>query len=255
MTNFDFLQLDPQFGTFGAAAITAERLFAVEGAACAIGCRRAMEFAVKWMYSVDGALQMPWQDTLVSLMGTEEFRDIVGPDLHRRMDYIRRVANGAAHSGKEINPEQAELCLENLFYFMDFVACCYGDTYEPRTFDRGLLGKEEAPAAVEEAALQEAEQKLNDLLAENESLKAELTARREAQQESYVPKPLELTEYATRKLYIDQMLRDADWVEGKKTGGPWRWWRPSAPAWTWRRGGSRPSSTPTCWSRSITGGP
>ncbi len=187
----------------------------MDAAACVIGCRRAMEFAVKWMYSVDGALQMPWQDTLVSLMGTEEFRDVVGPDLHRRMDYIRRVANGAAHSGKEINPEQAELCLENLFCFMDFVACCYGDTYEPRTFDRGLLGKEEAPAAVDEAALQEAEQKLNDLLAENESLKAELTSRREAQQESYVPKPLELSEYKTRKLYIDQMLRDAGWTEGK----------------------------------------
>ena len=131
------------------------------------------------------------------------------------MDYIRRVANGAAHSGKEIKAEQAELCLENLFCFMDFVACCYGTVYEPRTFDRGLLGKEEAPAAVDEAALQEAEQKLNDLLAENESLKAELTSRREAQQESYVPKPLELTEYATRKLYIDQMLRDAGWTEGK----------------------------------------
>ena len=129
MTNFDFLQQDPQFEAFSQAAVTAERLFAVEGAACVIGCRRAMEFAVKWMYSVDGALQMPWQDTLVSLMGTEEFRDIVGPDLHRRMDYIRRVANGAAHSGKEIKAEQAELCLENLFCFMDFVACCYGKEY------------------------------------------------------------------------------------------------------------------------------
>ena len=215
MTNFDFLLIEPKFEAFSQAAVSAERVYGVDAAACVIGCRRAMEFAVKWMYSVDGALQMPWQDTLVSLMNTEKFRDIVGPDLHRRMDYIRRVANGAAHSGKEINPEQAELCLENLFCFMDFVACCYGTVYEPRDFDRGLLGKEEAPAAVEEAALQEAEQKLNDLLAENESLKAELTSRREEQQESYVPKPLELTEYATRKLYIDQMLRDAGWTEGR----------------------------------------
>ena len=215
MTNFDFLLIEPKFEAFSQAAVNAERVFGVDAAACVIGCRRAMEFAVKWMYSVDGALQMPWQDTLVSLMGTEEFRDIVGPDLHRRMDYIRRVANGAAHSGKEIKAEQAELCLENLFCFMDFVACCYGTVYEPRTFDRGLLGKEEAPAPVDEAALQEAEQKLNDLLTENESLKAELTVRREEQRESYVPKPLELSEYKTRKLYIDAMLTDAGWTEGK----------------------------------------
>ena len=215
MTNFDFLKIEPKFEAFSQAAVSAERVFGVDAAACVIGCRRAMEFAVKWMYSVDGALVTPYQDTLVSLMGTEEFRDVVGPDLHRRMDYIRRVANGAAHSAKAVGPDQAALCLENLFCFMDFVACCYGTTYEPRDFDRSLLGHEEAPAPVDEAALREAEQKLNDLLAENESLKAELTARRAAQQESYVPKPLELSEYKTRKLYIDQMLRDADWVEGK----------------------------------------
>lgn len=40
-----------------------------------------MEFAVKWMYSVDGALTPPYQDTLVSLMGDGNFRDIVGPNI------------------------------------------------------------------------------------------------------------------------------------------------------------------------------
>ena len=43
----------------------------------------------------------------------------------------------------------------------------------------------------------------------------ELTARREEQRESYVPKPLDLSEYKTRKLYIDAMLTDAGWTEGK----------------------------------------
>ena len=53
------------------------------------------------------------------------------------------------------------------------------------------------------------------LMEENRALKGELTARREAQQESYVPKPLDLSEYQTRKLYIDAMLTDAGWTEGK----------------------------------------
>ena len=53
------------------------------------------------------------------------------------------------------------------------------------------------------------------MLAENAALKAELTARRAEQQKSYVPKPLELSEYKTRKLYIDAMLTDAGWKEGK----------------------------------------
>ncbi|MBQ1564756.1 MAG: DEAD/DEAH box helicase family protein, partial [Clostridia bacterium] len=199
---------------FSEAAIGAERLYTIDAAACVIGCRRAMEFAVKWMYSVDAALSAPYQDTLNALMSTEDFRSVVDRDLYTRMDYIRRVANTAAHSGKKITQEQAALALENLFWFMDFVACCYAEHYEPQEFDPSLLTQED-PSAAPQDDTKEAEQKLSALLAENAALKAELTARREEQQKSYVPKPLELSEYKTRKLYIDAMLTDAGWKEGK----------------------------------------
>ena len=43
---------------------------------CAMTCRRAMESAVKWMYSVDKALTLPWDDKLVSLLSCEEFRAV-----------------------------------------------------------------------------------------------------------------------------------------------------------------------------------
>jgi type I restriction enzyme R subunit len=46
-------------------------------------------------------------------------------------------------------------------------------------------------------------------------LKEELSARRQEQQQTYTPKPLDLSEYDTRKLYIDAMLTDAGWTEGK----------------------------------------
>ena len=52
-------------------------------------------------------------------------------------------------------------------------------------------------------------------MAENASLKEELSARRQEQQQTYVPKPLDLSEYKTRKLYIDAMLQDAGWREGE----------------------------------------
>ena len=119
MTNFDFLKMEPEFEAFSEAAIVAEKLYQIDPAACALNCRRAMEFAVKWMYSVDSSLVMPYQDTLVSLMGSEEFRDVVGIDIWRRMDYVRRTANNAAHSGRKISNDEAELCLENLYVFLD----------------------------------------------------------------------------------------------------------------------------------------
>lgn len=139
MTNFDFLKSKRTFDSFADAAIAAERIFSIDPSACVLNCRRAMEFAVKWMYSVDKALVMPYQDTLVSLMNAEDFRDIVGTDIWRRMDFIRRMGNNAAHSGKKVTEEQAGLCLENLYIFLDFVAYCYGENYTAGHFDRALL--------------------------------------------------------------------------------------------------------------------
>ena len=211
MTNFDFLTSDPQFNTFSSVAASAEKIFHIDASASIINCRRAMEFAVKWMYSVDGCLVMPYQDTLISLMNTEEFRDIVGTDIYRRMDFIRRMGNNAAHTGKKISEEQGMLCLENLFVFLDFVACCYSALgQDVREYDRTLPAKQTETLLDNSVAIN-----FEQLLAENAALKAELTARREEQQSSYVPKPLDLSEYKTRKLYIDTMLMDAGWTEGK----------------------------------------
>jgi len=209
MTNFDFLKAEKQFESFADVAVSAEKILHIDHEASVLNCRRAMEFAVKWMYSVDSSLVMPYQDTLVSLMNTDEFRDIVGIDIWRRMDFIRKMGNNAAHTGKKVTIEQATLCLENLFIFLDFVAYCYATDYKETQFNPALLAKSEpAPVAFPDIDFEA-------LLAENEALKKELTARREEQKQTYVPKPLELTEYKTRKLYIDAMLIDAGWTEGK----------------------------------------
>lgn len=213
MTNFDFLKSDPQFENFADAAIAAEKILHIDTEACILNCRRAMEFAVKWMYSVDGSLVAPYQDTLVSLMNTEEFHDIVGIDIWRRMDFIRKMGNNAAHSSKKVTMEQALLCLENLYIFLDFVAYCYGKDYTEGKFNPTLLQQKPDTATAAPATLPDID--LETLIAENKALKEELTARREEQQQSYVPKPLELSEYKTRKLYIDAMLMDAGWTEGR----------------------------------------
>ncbi|MGN8636911.1 DEAD/DEAH box helicase family protein [Eubacterium pyruvativorans] len=213
MTNFDFLKKESQFNAFADVAISAEKILHIDKDACILNCRRAMEFAVKWMYSVDGDLIMPYQDTLVSLMNTEEFRQIVDYSLWRRMDFIRKMGNNAAHSGKKVTIEQAQLCLENLFIFLDFVDYCYGNHYEEREYDVALVAVDNAPAIAPVDRIPDID--LEALIEENKALKAELTGKRQAQQDSYVPKPLELSEYKTRKIYIDSLLMDAGWTEGK----------------------------------------
>lgn len=200
--------------SFTDIAVAAETILSIDPAACVLNCRRAMEAAVKWMYAVDGSLVMPWDDKLVTLINTEEFRGIVDEQLIFRLDFIRRMGNNAAHGGKVITREQAVLCLQNLFVFFDFLAYCYGENYTEHTFNPALLAEQSAqptPPAVDE----DAARKLDALIKENAALKEQLTQRREEQHQTYVPKPLEISEYKTRKLYIDAMLQDAGWVEGK----------------------------------------
>lgn len=209
MTNFDFLKKEKQFESFADVAISAEKILYIDTDASVLNCRRAMEFAVKWMYSVDSYLSLPYQDSLINLISTEEFRDITNPDLIKRLDFIRKVGNIVAHSGKKVTVDQAKLCLENLYYFMDFIACCYGKEYDVKTYDESLLDSHKEQTV----PVQKPDIDLEKLIKENKELKEKLTARREKQQDNYVPKPLELTEYETRKIYIDTMLSDVGWVE------------------------------------------
>lgn len=210
MTNFDFLKTEKAFAMFADVAIKAEEIFHIDAEACIMNCRRAMEFAVKWMYSVDEELKKPaYDDSLHALMGTEEFRKIVDSSLLNRMHFIRKTGNMVAHGGRKVSDGQARLCLENLFCFLDFVAYCYAENYTEKQYDRTLADKQ-----TETLIDHSVEINFEELFAENAALKEELTRRREEQEKTYAPRT-EPSEYETRKLYIDVMLSDAGWTENK----------------------------------------
>ncbi len=213
MTNFDYLKKETQFNSFSDVAISSEKLLPIDKEACVINCRRAMEFAIKWLYSVDDSLEKPYQDSLHSLMSTEDFHNLVDDSLWQRMDLIRKIGNRAAHNGGKVSLDEATLCLQNLFIFLDFIAYCYAKNYEEHQFNTSLLQNISSEKEVPQRDFDEIE--LKALIEENKALKEELTRRRETQQPVYVPKPLDLSEYKTRKIYIDAMLKDAGWTEGK----------------------------------------
>ena len=213
MTNFDFLKQEPKFNSFSDVAIAAEKVLKIDKESSVINCRRAMEFAIKWMYSVDKSLEMPYQDNLMSLMSTEDFHDLVDDTLWKRLNLIRKIGNRAAHNGRKITEDEAILCLQNLFIFMDYVSYCYSDFYKERQYDVNLLNETyENPEVIKSS---DTDVDLQALIAENKALKEALTAKRTEQQKTYIPKPLDLSEYKTRKIYIDSMLLDADWIEGQ----------------------------------------
>lgn len=130
MTNFDYYKIDKDFDSFVDIAIVAEKVYPIDANTCIINCRRAMEAAIKWMYSVDSGLVRPYQDNLHTLMNTDEFKDIIGDDTWKRLEFIRRYGNEAVHNSKDKTKDIAKVCLKNLFYFFDLIHYFYSEKYE-----------------------------------------------------------------------------------------------------------------------------
>ncbi|MDL2317695.1 DEAD/DEAH box helicase family protein [Eubacteriales bacterium OttesenSCG-928-A19] len=214
-TNFDFLLRDPQFEPFAEAAVSAELVLPISSALCVTACRTAMEFAVKWVYSVDGSLEMPYDDRLATLIFSEDFKDLIPAGMGMKLDYLRRAGNNSAHNPKGVNRDQAVLALQNLHSFMDFVAYCYGADYTEVPFDKSLLEVKPEPVAAPVTPPAAEEVDFQTLLDENFPKREKLTAKRIAQlKQGYTVKPMDMTEAQTRKACIDVMLQDAGWQRG-----------------------------------------
>ncbi len=193
ITNFDYLKNEPKFSAFANVAISAEKIILMDPEASIINSRRAMEFAIKWMYSVDKALEMPYQDNLQSLMNEEEYRQLVGADLWRRMDYIRRCGNNVAHGNKN-SVEMRLCCVWRICSFFLIIS----HTAIQKILQNALLIKirllpewkkpenqkwqqkyKEKNWKKNRKSLQRQELDLKKLIAENASLREELSARRQ----------------------------------------------------------------------------
>ena len=191
------------------------RVLPISASMCATASRTALEFAVKWVYSVDTSLVKPYDDKLVALISTEDFKDLIPSGMIAKLDYLRRVGNNATHNPKGVSRDQAVLALQNLHSFLDFVAYCYGADYTEIPFDKSLLDVLQH-SATPVAPTQPEEVSFEKLLDENFPKREKLTTKRAAQlKQGYTVKPMDMTEAQTRKAYIDVMLQDAGWQRGQ----------------------------------------
>lgn len=134
MANFDIFLNEKEFESFAQFAVAAENCYSTDTTACVDNCGRALDAAVRWMYSVDSDLKFSDNDALITLVYNDSFRTLIGDDLWRRINYIRQIAKTVSRKRKRFSSDQAALCLENLFDFLDFIAFCYGTSYEEKEF-------------------------------------------------------------------------------------------------------------------------
>ena len=221
MSNFGFLKDKKTFSNFANACIEAERAMQVSPATCAILSRRALELAVKWVYQFDNDVKIPYQDNLSSLIHDRHFLDILDAELLPMLKYIVKLGNAAVHTNVAITRDEAVLSLHNLHQFISWIDYCYADDYTAPEFDESLLYtveyKRERPEELHNLyeKLSAKDKSLEDLRKQNEELRQQLTANRQINQEDYDFQVDEISEFETRKRYIDLDLKLAGWEIGK----------------------------------------
>lgn len=216
MSNFTYLAQQKAYALFAPACMEAENIYATSPALCAVGCRKALELAVKWVYAADTSMQMPYRDNLQSLLHEPSFRFAVDYQTWGKLPYIVKLGNLAVHTQRSVSKSDALASLQALFEFIQWLDYCYGADYEERTFDPAQIPAEKQ--AVDEAKLREQESLLDEKEAEIQALReqvAQLSAQYTAQKEQHKQQrtftPDDLTEFETRKKFINVDLKEMGW--------------------------------------------
>ncbi|MPZ43227.1 MAG: DUF4145 domain-containing protein, partial [Betaproteobacteria bacterium] len=210
---------------FDAAARAEAAVHADPRTAC-FYARRTLELAVRWAYTFDPALKLPYQDSLSALIHEPSFKQAAGEAVFSKARVINTLGNQAVHGHRAIVSNDALVALRELFHVCYWLARTYGRADRPPpglAFNAALLPKP-APAAVQtaeqlqrlEASLHERDEKLAALLSnkavldeELQRLRAEVAAAKKAA--AAQPDTHDYSETETRDYFIDLLLKEAGW--------------------------------------------
>ena len=219
-TNFDYLLEKSEYASFAAQAVEAEKSIAISPATCAILSRRALELAVRFVFSYDAELSLPYQDNVSSLIHEPTFRSIIEPRLFPMLKYTIHLGNVAVHTNNNIKRDEAIIALRDLFEFCDWIDYSYSKEYSEKVYDESVLasGDEKRVKADELRQLYEnlssKDKKLESILKENEELRKQMASQRSHNTQTREFHVDKISEAQTRKKYIDVALKEAGWVIG-----------------------------------------
>lgn len=216
MSNFEFLKNTKEYALFAPAAIEAEKVYTSAPAMCAVGCRKALELAVKWVYSADTTMQMPYKDNLQSLIHEPSFRFAVDYNTWGKLPFIIKLGNLAVHTEKSVQKSDALASLKGLFEFIEWIDYCYGTNYEERKFDENIIPTEQVTIDTkkikeQESLLGEKDAEIDALRKKIEQFSEQFTSEKEQHQQERSFKSENLSEFNTRKKYIDVDMKLMGW--------------------------------------------
>lgn len=216
MSNFGFLKDREEYALFAPACMEAEKIYATAPAMCAVGCRKALELAVKWVYAADNEIKMPYRDNLQSLVNEPSFRFAVDEDTWGKFQFIIKLCNLAVHTERSVSRGDALASLCALFEFVEWIDYCYGADYEERTFDVAQIPEEKVVIDTKKikeqgSLLDQKDDEIEALRQQIAQMSAIYTAEKEKHQQERVFEAEDLSEFETRKRYIDVDLKEMGW--------------------------------------------
>lgn len=216
MSNFGFLEDKKEYVLFSFACMEAEKIYASAPAMCAVGCRKALELAVKWVYSADQTMNMPYRNNLQSLVYEPTFRFAVDYNTWGKIPFIIKLGNLAVHTERNVQASDALASLQGLFEFVEWIDYCYGEDYIERTFDERLILTEKVVVDTrkikeQESLLGEKEAEIEVLRKQIEQMAVQYTAEKERHQQQRTFQSADISEFKTRKIYIDVDMKQMGW--------------------------------------------
>lgn len=198
MTNFDYLRdIEPLHDLYTFCQ-GAEASMESDHDACALHCRRGLEWLVKTIYTLKNA-EIGERKPLYELMTGEPFVEFLEDDrLMAAAHYIRKVGNIAAHSGG-VKSGEAYFCLLNLYNLVGGTLLKLRVLTSLAPFDKQLIPKSGVSVKPRENVPAPAYTFIKSVPAEA------------VQSTKPAPVVTDYSEFETRRLFIDLMLRDAGW--------------------------------------------
>lgn len=231
MSQFAFLQTE--FAEVYGLARKAETLTLSDPRGACFHARLALESAVKWIYEHDRSLRSPYDTALSALIHEGTFRALVGNALVTKARIIKDLGNKAVHETRPVPPQNAIICVRELFHFSYWLVRTYARgpkpdaalAFNPEALPRAMqveastlaklqaLAKEREDAAKalaeEQAARIKSEEDRANLDAEVKRLQAEIAAVKATNEKT--TDTHDYNEAETRDAFIDLLLAEAGW--------------------------------------------
>lgn len=206
--NFDFLNNRFLFKQLYAFCKDAEEFVISRPELSAISQRKALECGVKYFYATKYGSYSE-KASLFSLIQDEAFSSYMDATLLSGIHLIRQVGNNAAHN-EPITKNEALNSLEALYYFTSELLKIFGIISSYPKFDRTMHGKTvQTPTKtvedIDKTAVEVSEEEVKKIDVKIDDKTAFKSGA-------------DFTEYETRKVYIDNALREAGWKVSTTNG-------------------------------------